>query len=388
MDRTVALKNFIFTLLIAGSGMARGQALHNQSKITVTRNTILTVKGSVENRGIIENNGQLKVAGSWLNSGAYMPASGAIDFNGTSGSPAQRIDNNGMDIRDIVISGGSRKIIQSDITVTGGIVLEDGIVESENNSRFIFNPGAAIFGGSDQAHIHAAVYQRGEGDKLFPIGNGTLYLPVELLAVEGKEALAGVQVIESENVALSRPVSLDAISDKRYWHVDMVAGEFKNSQIVLPLRDESFSLDPEVIVVAQSLAPTENFSSIGKSLFEGAISNGRVTSDKMVTLPFVTLASTARETAIIVYNAVSANGDGKNDFLRIGNIENHPQNKFMLFSRWGDKIFEVANYDNQQNIFKGRSNIQGDHELVSGTYYYVLELEDGPPLRGFLSIKN
>jgi hypothetical protein len=90
----------------------------------------------------------------------------------------------------------------------------------------------------------------------------------------------------------------------------------------------------------------------------------------------------------VVYNAVSANGDGLNDYLRIDNIENYPDNRFKVFNRWGDRIFEVENYDNHERAFKGRANINGDAELVSGTYFYVLEIPGTESLRGFIAVKN
>ena len=123
-----------------------------------------------------------------------------------------------------------------------------------------------------------------------------------------------------------------------------------------------------------------------RALTDRNTDNARITSAEMVTMPFVALATEAADRPIIVYNAVSPNGDGLNDFLRIGNIENFPQNKFSLFNRWGDKVFEVENYDNIDRVFRGRSSEYT--ELVSGTYFYVLDLPGVESLRGFIAVKN
>ncbi len=81
--------------------------------------------------------------------------------------------------------------------------------------------------------------------------------------------------------------------------------------------------------------------------------------------------------------------DGMNEFLRILNIENFPENTFTVFTRWGDKIFEIKNYDNKERVFRGKSNMNGEKDLVNGTYFYVIETKDQTQkLNGFLSLKN
>jgi gliding motility-associated-like protein len=187
---------------------------------------------------------------------------------------------------------------------------------------------------------------------------------------------------------LGKPSTLESISNKRYWRIDAPSGSLNQSQVVLPLRDEQWLTDAQQVVVAQASALTENFMSIGRSFLDGDLSSGRVASDQQVTMPFVALATTAGENNLIVYNAVSANGDDLNAFVRIENIENYPVNKFSVYNRWGDKVFEIKNYNNGDNVFRGRSNLNGEAELMTGTYFYVLELPAIEPLRGYISVKN
>lgn len=384
-------KNTFLLLCLTGSAAAlQAQTLFNKdSKISVKTNTILSVKGSVVNEGTLTNHGHLKVNGSWSNPGTYHAGGGEITFNSTSPVTPQTIDHNGQVIGKFSVTGGSIKRILSDVTIGKEIIFEDGVIEADGDSKIIFNPEAVISGASDRSHIHGAVYQTGSGSKLFPIGNGSVYLPVELPDVADTSAIIGIQGFESENLLLAKPASLHAISNKRYWHVDIVSGTISNSQIILPVRDESWLRKPEDIVVVQSSAPTVDFTSIGQSFFEESESNWRITSGKGVTLPFVALATSAEDAPIIVYNAVSPDGNGMNDFLRILNIQNYPGNKFSLFNRWGDKVFEIEKYDNGERVFSGRANFHGDHELVSGTYFYVIDLEAGmEPVRGFLTLKN
>lgn len=74
---------------------------------------------------------------------------------------------------------------------------------------------------------------------------------------------------------------------------------------------------------------------------------------------------------IVIFTAVSANGDGVNDEFYIANIEEYPNSYLQIFNRWGNKVFETRNYKNQ---WKGTWN--GNRDLPDGTYYYLLELND------------
>ncbi|MBS1651481.1 MAG: gliding motility-associated C-terminal domain-containing protein [Bacteroidetes bacterium] len=74
-----------------------------------------------------------------------------------------------------------------------------------------------------------------------------------------------------------------------------------------------------------------------------------------------------------VYNAITPNGDGINDFLEIDNITQYPNNTVYIFNRWGGQIAAIKNYDNQSNTWP-KSNGSG---VVSSTYYYVIDLGDG-----------
>lgn len=77
-------------------------------------------------------------------------------------------------------------------------------------------------------------------------------------------------------------------------------------------------------------------------------------------------------------NAFSPNGDGINDFFTIVNIEFFPGSIVYLYSRWGKKVFEQVDYKN---------NWSGDDALISGTYFYVVEPNDGTePLKGYVAV--
>ncbi|MNS40407.1 hypothetical protein D3C72_727190 [compost metagenome] len=97
-----------------------------------------------------------------------------------------------------------------------------------------------------------------------------------------------------------------------------------------------------------------------------------------------------------VYNAVSPDGDGLNDFLRIQGIECYPKNTLEVYNRWGVKVFEGIGYNNNTIIFNGvsggRVTVNQSEGLPSGTYYYIIKYEDfngnGIDKTGYLSINR
>jgi len=93
---------------------------------------------------------------------------------------------------------------------------------------------------------------------------------------------------------------------------------------------------------------------------------------------------------IVIYNGVSPNNDGKNDFFLIENIatlSSTRENKVSLFNRWGSLVWEGTNYDNQNIVFRGKSKENAD--LPSGTYFYKIEFKGGhKPESGYLTLKR
>jgi gliding motility-associated-like protein len=93
---------------------------------------------------------------------------------------------------------------------------------------------------------------------------------------------------------------------------------------------------------------------------------------------------------ITVYNAVSPDGDGKNDTFLLRYIDlftDTKDNKVTIFNRWGDVIFEIENYDNKDRVFRGLN--KGGNEVPSGTYFYKVEYRSGRAEKmGYLVLKR
>lgn len=82
---------------------------------------------------------------------------------------------------------------------------------------------------------------------------------------------------------------------------------------------------------------------------------------------------------VVVYNALSPDGDGSNDIFLLDGIDCYPKNRVEIFNRWGVSVFETRGYNNADKVFKGysdgRSTVSRSSQLPTGTYFYVLSYE-------------
>jgi len=92
----------------------------------------------------------------------------------------------------------------------------------------------------------------------------------------------------------------------------------------------------------------------------------------------------AKDCDLRVYNYVSANNDGHNDYFIIENIDCYPDNTVEIYNRWGVQVYKTTGYGTavSQNIFTGisdgRATVSQDKTLPEGTYFYVIHYKGAP----------
>jgi gliding motility-associated-like protein len=85
--------------------------------------------------------------------------------------------------------------------------------------------------------------------------------------------------------------------------------------------------------------------------------------------------------ALKVNNILSPNGDGKNDFLVIKNLDMYPNHTLRIFNKAGREIYTKVNYANDWD-----GTFNGSY-LVEDTYFYIVDFGQGlHKLKGFVSI--
>jgi gliding motility-associated-like protein len=88
----------------------------------------------------------------------------------------------------------------------------------------------------------------------------------------------------------------------------------------------------------------------------------------------------------------SPNDDAINDYFIIECMEQYPNAKIEVYTRWGVMVYEKENYGNTDLMgsteawWDGRSDNKmtvGKEKLPPGTYFYILHLNDGSdPITG------
>jgi gliding motility-associated-like protein len=77
-----------------------------------------------------------------------------------------------------------------------------------------------------------------------------------------------------------------------------------------------------------------------------------------------------------IFEALSPNGDGKNDYWRINGIEQDPNNVVRIFDRFNNLVFETKSYNNETNNWQGQSNHGlARSQVPEGTYYYTINID-------------
>jgi gliding motility-associated-like protein len=83
---------------------------------------------------------------------------------------------------------------------------------------------------------------------------------------------------------------------------------------------------------------------------------------------------------VVIFSGFSPNDDGYNDLFEIVGLEKFPNNKLMIFNRYGNQVYDAEPYKNDWNgKYDGKI-------LLDGTYFYILELGNGVQKSGYIQI--
>ncbi|MDD2324352.1 MAG: gliding motility-associated C-terminal domain-containing protein [Bacteroidales bacterium] len=101
--------------------------------------------------------------------------------------------------------------------------------------------------------------------------------------------------------------------------------------------------------------------------------------------PDSSIVNSEQDHNLVISRLLSPNGDGVNDYWHIQGIDRFPENRVLIYNRWGDKVNVIKNYNNQSNRWDGKDE---HNQLVpDGTYYYMLELtKERKSLNGWIYI--
>lgn len=245
---------------------------------------------------------------------------------------------------DIILNGNNLvfnadgKIINYDkdrMVVTSNSIAGHMIKEYGSSTSFIFPVGIA------------------EGDytpaTLTPLSAGTLYVSVQNYAgsfVRGLKPELGMD--RNWNVYGSRPLKVDMTLQ----HNASTNGSlFKDPNASVA----RFAGGTKWDFLKSTNPLSEIHTTLGADLLADASENGGW---------FTKYAEL--NSALLIPNLFTPNGDGTNDVFEIRGIENFAENDIIIVNRWGNEVFKQTNY---RNTWAGQG-------LNDGTYFYVLRVKE------------
>lgn len=388
----------------------------NYGAFQIKNNTILWIDMDYENfpKGEFVNDGLVYALRNFQNDGIVSytdsKSTGQTTFGG---SQIQRIFGSQIsDFQKVVFASESSDLIpfqlETSISVGDNSDFLLGIINADQyKSKMIFKAGAFHKNASDLSFVDGMVEKTGREEFQFPVGND-LYFRPSYHASAGSSGVYTTQYFykdsnTSDHLHANKDASILKINNQEYWQVTQDQG---SARIVLSLTldrkttpSEFFNLaaDETVAIVRwdgkqwvndggelSDPSQTENF----EKLLTGTVSGYGI----------FTMATVKKKVIVddvIVYNAVSPNGDGINDTFLIEGINQFPDNSVEIYNRWGVKVYDAKSYNESDNMFRGysdgRTTVNRGDKLPTGTYFYILRYNNGKTGKeksGYLYINN
>jgi len=363
----------------------------NIGEITIVPNTQMSIVNDLDNTtlGTIINDGELFIYSNLNNDGV-------VDHNNNGltrfeGNNSQTISGTSMSyLYNVYFNNNTVQPafeLSGELSIANKANFNNGIVDNNAfGGSFTFEPFAEHRNTTDDSHVDGHVIKVGDNSFNYPIGDSGYYRYAEISAPNNTgDVFTGKYFFTNPDAnypLVNRTGIIELINDQEYWTITNDSG---NSQVLLTLSWDEDTTTPEVVIADPKTAIHIVRWDETRQLWvdEGGVVDE---SARTVTTPLhleeygvFTLARIKEEILlpddVVVYNAVSPNGDGKNDYFFIDNIQNLANNKVEIFNRWGVEVFNTINYDTSDNVFrgtsKGRSTVDSDL-LPSGTYFYVL----------------
>lgn len=364
----------------------------NTGELTIASGTEVGVIENFENKlsGVFLNDGTLYWYGHITNRGRIgYTAEGTIFLAGN----AQQIfdGNEHMKFYDLVFSNRSSAepfLCSGLLHVDHSIDFLSGIVNVRSQGGLVqFGLGATHYNASSESHINGSSSKLGNEMFLFPIGDQGFFRPSHMSAPSAvDDGVVSTYFLSNSDTEITPHTRVEqrilSIDNTEYWEIEKISG---NPMVWITLEwdvatSPSFITlaDPETVHIVQWSTTQNSWIDLGgvvNSATHTVTTMAPIEEGGIFTLAIVEKASENHE--VKIYNALTPNNDGKNDFLRIEGIDQYPENTVIIFNRQGIEVFRARGYNESSNVFMGISNtglgVGSSKTLPTGTYFYILE---------------
>ena len=376
---------------------------------------------SVKPGDMFVNNGSIYFFNDFHNLGIFdfdsSEKSGAVNFSKSDGQQFILGGENPTSFYEVYFNTKQGISVQNALSVASKAYFVNGVlfVDSKKGS-FTFLEGSSHQGARDEAHVVGKVEKEGKYFFEMPVGDSKYYRGMALGESANSRDVFTVEYVRENPVSASRPFDakedehIDIINEAEYWDVDTSA---VNGRTIISLTWNEATTPREIIARGGEnklrimwwddvLNKWVNESGVSDVATKSVTTVVEVRAKGIFTLGVASEEEIDTDTDVIIYNGVSPNGDGINDYFTIKNIHKYPNNSVEIINRWGNTVFSTTNYDRNgdgsDNVFTGMAEgrgVRSSGKLPSGTYFYVVKYEftDSNGTRwikkaGYLNLEN
>ena len=278
-------------------------------------------------------------------------------------------------VHGLIVDGGGRYTIKGLWSITDSLILTNGkiFVPATAGDELGYEGTQDIATGSDASFINGRFFMQGIGPRTFPIGNVDGYFPVRLDNVSEANVFLGFEAIKGDpNLDFSQLIGINDLLRDRFWKMTVRGSSFTGSPISISANQlSSFLLSGQAgsATILESDA-SKNVTDLG----------GVTASDFVVTTakasPTGEIYALAKKegVALKIGELLTPNGDGKNNVLKISNIELFPVNTVTLIDRYGVPVHKWTGFKNYST-----TDSKQDFDfttLAIGNYICVVQYTD------------
>lgn len=383
----------------------------NTGAMAVLSKTEFATIGDFDNRptGDFINDGQFIVYSNYNNDGlvTFSPkeTSGLTHFKGLE--KAQIISGNELsEFNNVRFENRMAQpafLLSGMISVYGFSDFNKGIISNTNSGgSFIFESDARPDNANNESYVDGFVERNGNYGFEFPIGSEGYFRPASISQIgSSNNFFKSKYVLENSNNLYPHTQKDDLITlinANEYWEFESdqstvdVALSLSWNNATTPTELTKEDSDYSLAIVSWDVAESK------WKFFTSAVDNqnetvtAAINKSGIFTLGKIRIATVDD---VVVYNAVSPNGDGLNDYFNITGLEKFSDNSLQIYNRYGVKVFETSNYGVNGNWFRGisegRVTVNKSEGLPTGTYFYVLKFKTSNGYKdkvGYLYINN